>query len=324
MQLSPQELRERAGKAREILTGCVLCGHRCGADRAAGRLGRCGCGVTAKVARAVLHPGEEPSLGPQAGTVFFSNCNLDCVTCQNWQISHEGMGDEVSADALAERMLKLEADGAANIELVSPTPWMPQAIEALVAAAERGLALPVVYNTGGYDSPEALALLDGVVDVYLPDMRYSWGGAAERFSGAADYPEVNRAAVLEMYRQTGDVVFNDRQQAVRGLIVRLLVLPNGLAGVGETLRWIAENLSTATWFSLMAQYAPAYKARRFAELSRPVSKAEYRELVDLADGLGFENFYTQAPASRQALRPDFRREDPFEAATAPPAGDRAP
>jgi len=153
--------------------------------------------------------------------------------------------------------------------------------------------------------------MDGIADVYLPDMRYSWSGAAERFSGAADYADVNRAAVLEMYRQVGDLIFDDGGRATRGLIVRLLVLPNGLAGVRNTLAWIAENLSTETWFSLMAQYAPAHKAAEYPELARTITEREYRDLLALTDEIGFENFYTQSPASRGTLRPDFESDDPF-------------
>ena len=311
MRLSPEELRERAAEARETLAACVLCGHRCGADRAAGELGKCGCGAAVKVGSAVLHPGEEPCLGPQAGTVFFSGCNLSCVYCQNWQISREGRGMRLTAGELAGEMLRLRDEGAANVELVSPTPWVPQIIEALAVAAERGLDLPVVCNTGGYDCIEALRLMEGVADVYLPDMRYSWGGAAERFSDAGDYVAVNRAAVLEMMRQVGDLEFNEKGQATRGLIIRLLVLPNGLAGVRNTLAWMAGNLSTTTWFSLLAQYAPAHKASAFPEIARPVTGDEYRSLLALTDELGFENFYTQSPESRDALRPDFDSEQPF-------------
>lgn len=306
-------MRDRAAQARAMLSACILCGHRCRADRAAGRLGRCGAAQRAKVATALLHPGEEPCLGPRAGTVFFSHCNLSCVYCQNWQISHDHMGDEVTAGQLARMMLKLRDDGAANIELVSPTPWVPQILDALAIAADAGLILPVVYNTGGYDSPEALRLLDGVVDVYLPDMRYSWGMAAGRYSGAPDYPDVNRAAVLEMHRQVGDLVFNGRDQALRGLIIRLLVLPNGMAGLHDTLTWIARNLSTSAWFSLMAQYAPAHKAAGHAEINRPITEREYKDLLAFTDKLGFLNFYTQSPDSPDALRPDFTRGQPFTA-----------
>ena len=294
-----------------MLAACVLCGHRCGVDRAAGELGKCGCGVDVRVGSAVLHPGEEPCLGPLAGTVFFSGCNLSCVYCQNWQISREGRGMRLTAGELAGEMLRLRDEGAANVELVSPTPWVPQIIESLVIAAERGLDLPVVYNTGGYDSAEALDMMDGVADVYLPDMRYSWDGPAERFSGAADYVAVNRAGVLEMYRQVGDLVLNGKGQATRGLIVRLLALPNGLAGVRNTLSWMAENLSTTTWFSLLAQYSPAYKAGEYAEIARPVTLDEYRGLLAVTDELGFENFYTQSPESRDTLRPDFDNGEPF-------------
>ncbi len=315
MRLSAAELRERAAEAREMLTGCVLCGHRCGADRAAGQPGKCGCGAAVRVASAIRHPGEEPCLGPEAGTIFFSGCNLGCVYCQNWQISQEGRGIDLTADELADEMLRLRDEGAANVELVSPTPWVPQIIEALAVAADRGLDLPVVYNTGGYDSAEALRLMDGVADVYVPDMRYSWDEAAGRFSGAADYIDVNRAAVAEMYRQVGDIEFNERGQATCGLLIRLLVLPNGLAGIRLTLEWVAERLSRATWFSLMAQYAPAHRAAEFAELARPITPAEYRDLLGFADEMGFENFYTQAPESRGALRPDFDRDRPFDADT---------
>ncbi|MFW6158844.1 MAG: radical SAM protein [Planctomycetota bacterium] len=313
MELSTGRLGERAEAAGEVLASCKLCGHRCGVNRLAGERGRCDCGEAVEVAAALLHPGEEPCLSPDAGTIFFSRCNLACVYCQNWQISQCDRGDKITADELADAMLRLRDEGAANIELVSPTPWVPQIIDGLARAAERRLDLPVVYNTGGYDSPAALRLLDGVVDVYLPDMRYSAEGPAERLSGARDYPQVNRAAVLEMHRQVGDLVLNARGQARRGLIVRLLVLPNRLAGVRRTLRWIAEELSVETWFSLMAQYSPAYRASEHDDLNRPITDPEYDELIRFADAMGFLNFYTQKPASRTALRPDFEHDRPFDA-----------
>ncbi|MFO7898811.1 MAG: radical SAM protein [Planctomycetota bacterium] len=306
-------LCERAAVAREMLASCELCGHRCRVDRLAGEHGRCDCGEAVEVATALLHPGEEPCLSPNAGTIFFARCNLACAYCQNWQISQRGPGDERSADELADVMLRLRDEGAANIELVSPTPWVPQIIDALARAAERGLDLPVVYNTGGYDSIAALRLLDGVVGVYLPDMRYATEEPAERFSGARDYPDVNRAAVREMHRQVGELVLSARGQARRGLIVRLLVLPNRLAGVRDTLRWIAEELSLETWFSLMAQYAPAHRAAQHPELDRPITQAEYDELMGAAEAMGFLNFYAQEPESRATLQPDFEHDSPFEA-----------
>ena len=294
-----------------MLASCELCGHRCKVNRAAGQLGKCRCGAAVRVASAQLHPGEEPCLGPHSGTIFFSRCNLGCVFCQNWQISHEGQGRDASADELAEMMLTLERDGAANVNLVSPTPWVPQILEALAIATERGLALPVVYNTGGYDTPETLALMEDVADVYLPDMKYTWESAAKRYSGAHDYPEVNRAAVSEMHRQAGDVEFNERQQAQRGVVIRLLVLPNDLSGTANSLAWIAEHLSTSTWLSIMAQYGPMHRAKEFVEIARPITEDEYHHIIDLADELGFENFYTQSPRSQDALRPDFDQDDPF-------------
>ncbi len=311
MRLSVEQLKRRAAAAHGALEACELCGHRCRADRLAGELGRCGCGPTAVVATALLHPGEEPALGSRPGTLFFSRCNLACVYCQNWQISQAGRGERMTTDVLADAMLRLRDDGASNIELVSPTPWVPQIIEALARAAEQGLDLPVVYNTGGYDRLDALRLLDGVVDVYLPDMRYSRPEPAERYSGARDYPSVNRAAVLEMYRQVGDLLFDGSGRAVRGLLIRLLALPGRLAGVRESLRWIADELSVETWFSLMAQYGPAHRASEYTELDRPITAAEYEKLRDTADGLGFLNFYAQTPESRDVLRPDFAHERPF-------------
>jgi putative pyruvate formate lyase activating enzyme len=311
MKLSVETLRARAAEAQRMLASCHLCGHHCGVNRAAGQRGRCRCGSEVRVASAQCHPGEEPALGPQSGTLFFSRCNLSCVFCQNWQISQEGQGDDLSREELAERMLRLQNAGAANINLVTPTPWVPQILEALVLAVEQGLTLPVVYNTGGYDTPETLALMEDVADIYLPDMKYTWPSASERYSGAKDYPEVNRAAVKEMYRQVGDLVFNERRQARSGLLIRLLVLPNGLAGTENSLRWIAEQLSTATWLSIMAQYGPLHRAMEFPELARPVKPEEYHQIINLADALGFENFYTQSPRSMESLRPDFDREDPF-------------
>jgi len=311
MKLTPKELRERADEACEALAACVLCGHRCGADRAAGRLGVCRCGAVARVASATLHPGEEPALGPHSGTIFFAGCNLACAYCQNWQISRESRGEGATMDALASTMLRLQDDGAANINLVSPTPWVPQILAALALAVERGLDRPAVYNTGGYDRPEALRLMDGVVDIYLPDLRYSRGEPAERFSGARDYPEVSRAAVLEMHRQVGDLVPDEAGRATRGLLIRLLVLPGGLSGTADTLRWMADHLPRSTWFSLMAQYAPAHRAAEHPELARPITEREYRDVLDLARRLGFENLYTQSPRSREVLRPDFDAERPF-------------
>jgi putative pyruvate formate lyase activating enzyme len=312
MKLSAAQLRDRAAQARNILRSCVLCGHRCEVDRLAGRSGRCGCGAVAKVASALLHPGEEPALGPNAGAVFFAGCGLECVYCQNWQISQEGRGDERDDDALAEAFLQLQADGADCLDLVSPTVWTPQVLAALAVAADRGLRLPVVWNTGGFETAESLRLLDGVVDIYLPDMRYTWADAAERYSGARNYPDVNRSAVLEMHRQVGDLVFDASGRASRGLLIRLLALPNDLSGVRNNLAWIAGNLSRSTWFSLMAQYAPSHRAAEFPEINRPIKDRQYRSLLDLTEMLGLENFYAQEPGSRNVLRPDFERDRPFE------------
>lgn len=294
-----------------MLEHCELCGHRCGVNRLAGELGKCRCGVLARIASSIPHRGEEPMLGPLSGTIFLSGCNLRCVYCQNWQISREGRGKDATSAEFADMMLALQSEGTANISFVTPTPWTPQILDALVLAVEDGLHLPIVWNTGGYDTLENLHLLDGIIDIYLPDMRYSWGTASERYSGATDYPQVNRAAVIEMYRQVGDIIFNERNQALRGLLIRLLVLPNELAGVRETLEWMSKHLSKLTWFSLMAQYAPLYHAADFPEIDRVIKEREYKDLLNLVDKMGFENFYAQSPDSREVLRPNFDSEAPF-------------
>lgn len=279
------ELGRRAEAARAHLHACDLCGRRCGADRLAGAtLGSCRTGARAVVGSWGPHHGEEdPIRGSRgSGTVFFAFCNLSCEYCQNSELSHLGEGREASPRALAGIFLALQQEGCHNVNLVSPTHVLPQVLEALQVAAGSGLSIPLVWNTGGYDSPEALALLDGVVDIYMPDMKYADAGTALSLSQVPDYPAVNRAAVKEMHRQVGDLVLDGDGVAVRGLLVRHLVLPWGLAGSREVFRFLAEEVSRNTWLNVMAQYRPAYRARLHPPLDRlpdPDEVAEARALA---------------------------------------------
>jgi putative pyruvate formate lyase activating enzyme len=277
------ELERRAEQARRHETACDLCARYCGVDRRS-RTGGCRTGTKARLASFGPHHGEEDPLRGWrgSGTIFFAWCNLRCQYCQNHDISQSPAGPEVDAADLAAAMLALQADGCHNINLVSPSHVVGEILEALVLAAEKGLRLPLVYNTGGFDSPEALALLDGVIDIYMPDMKYSDRHTARTLSRIGNYPEVNRAAVREMHRQVGDLVLDEDGVAERGLLIRHLVLPGGLAGTDEIMRFIAEEISPETYVNLMAQYRPAYRAREHPPLDRPLAAAEYSEALEAA------------------------------------------
>jgi putative pyruvate formate lyase activating enzyme len=230
------------------------------------------------------HFGEEaPLVGMHgSGTIFFTYCNLRCLFCQNYTISQLGDGNKVSKDELAGMMLSLQEKGCHNINVVSPTHVVPYILDALELAASKGLNIPLVYNTGGYDSLETLKLLDGVVDIYMPDMKYSDKKTAEQLSGIKDYPEANRAAIKEMHRQVGDLQINDQGVAQRGLLVRHLVLPNRLAGTEEIVRFLAREISIHTYLNIMAQYRPSYKASTVPLVSRPLAREEFNEAITLA------------------------------------------
>jgi putative pyruvate formate lyase activating enzyme len=243
------------------------------------------------------HHGEERPLSGWAGsgTIFLSGCNLRCVYCQNWEISWKREGDEVGSEELAAIMLDLQERGCHNVNLVSPSHVVAQILAALAIAARRGLGLPLVYNTGGYDSPEALELLDGVVDVYMPDMKYADPEIARRYSSVRDYWDVNRAAVREMHRQVGDLVLDEHGIARRGLLVRHLVLPAGLAGTGTVLGFLAREISPRTYVNLMDQYRPCYRSNEYPPLDRRITREEFGEAVAIARRLGLERL-DHAPA----------------------------
>jgi putative pyruvate formate lyase activating enzyme len=278
------ELGERLSQAEERLSHCDTCAWACGVDRRAGKLGICRTGVVARVSSYGPHMGEEnPLRGWRgSGTIFFSRCNLHCQFCQNHDISQSDAGNLVSAQDIAAMMLELQSYGCHNINLVSPSHVVPHILAALLVAAQAGLRLPLVYNTGGYDSLATLKLLDGVVDIYMPDMKYASAQIARYYSKIPDYPQVNQAAVREMHRQVGDLHINRHDIATRGLLVRHLVLPNNLAGTQEIVRFLAQEISPDTYLNLMDQYHPAFKASQYPKLNRLIKTEEYRRAVHWA------------------------------------------
>jgi putative pyruvate formate lyase activating enzyme len=278
------EFRERAAQAYEHLSICDVCAWNCDVDRRAGQVGVCRTGELAKATSYGPHLGEEDPLRGWrgSGTIFFSRCNLKCQFCQNHDISQTDAGYEVDAEHLASIMLELQAQGCHNINFVSPSHVVPQIMAAVLIAAEAGLRLPLVYNTGGYDSMAMLRLLDGIVDIYMPDMKYADAEIARRFSKIPNYPQVNQAAVREMHRQVGDLQVNKTGLALCGLLVRHLVLPDNLAGTDEIVRFLATEISPHTYLNLMDQYRPAYKAHHFPELNRRITRQEYETAVRMA------------------------------------------
>ena len=271
-----------------MLEECCLCPRHCGVNRLADESGKCHITKQVVVSSYGPHFGEEaPLVGKHgSGTIFFTYCNLRCVFCQNYTISQLGEGSVTNREELAKMMLSLQAKGCHNINLVSPTHVVAHILDALELAVSMGLYLPLVYNSGGYDSVKTLELLDGIVDIYMPDMKYSDEKIAERLSGIKDYPKVNKAAIREMYRQVGDLQLDEEGIAQRGLLVRHLVLPNRLAGTKEIVRFLAQKISTNTYLNIMAQYRPCYKAFDTPLLSRPVNRQELKEAIDLAHQQG--------------------------------------
>ena len=291
------ELKERSEKLWAIMESCQLCPRRCGENRLEGRSGTC----RAPGARLIIsgfHPhfGEErPLVGKGgSGTIFFSHCSLRCVFCQNWKVSHLGSGSETNINGLAGMMLRLQERGCHNINLVTPTHYSPHILKALDVAAGKGLRLPVVYNTCGWERLEILRLLDGIVDIYLPDFKYWDSAMSAKFSaGAESYPEITREAILEMNRQVG--VANTAKQGImqRGLMIRHLVMPNNTGGSEKIMEWIAENLPKDTYVNIMAQYTPAFRAYDYPEISRRITGKEYQKVVQRAKDMGLTNLHIQ-------------------------------
>lgn len=283
------ELKTRVEEAHTMLEECRLCGRECGVNRLESIKGAgCRTGEKTLVSSFNPHFGEEdPLVGRHgSGTIFFTNCNLRCQFCQNYDISQLGQGREVSPAELARMMLHLQSQGCHNINFVSPTHVIPQIMAASQIAIEKGLQVPFVHNTGGYDSIDALRLLDGVVDIYMPDMKYADGEVGRDYSKIKNYPKVNQAAVTEMHRQVGDLVTNDLGIAERGLLIRHLVLPGGLAGTAEIVKFLAEEISPQTYLNVMSQYRPMHKAHEHPEINRPPSREELQAAMRLAQEAG--------------------------------------
>lgn len=289
------ELLLRVSDAYRRLHACDLCPHACGVNRIKGERGVCGAGLKPKIASANVHCGEEPPISGSrgSGTVFLSGCSLQCRFCQNFPISQLGNGEEISTYELATRMLKLQRQGVHNINFVTPTHYLPQVLAAVWLAIPQGFRVPLVWNSSGYEKLDVLCLLDGVVDIYLPDMKYSDDAAAVHLSSAPGYRDINRLAVQEMLRQVGHLQSDEEDLAIHGVIIRHLVLPDGLAGTEDTLRWIAANLGRETNISLMRQYFPAHKALETAGVDRKITDEEYDAAVRYLDEFGLENGWVQ-------------------------------
>jgi putative pyruvate formate lyase activating enzyme len=291
------ELKKRAQKLRAIMEKCRLCPRQCGVNRLEGKRGFCRApGATLVVSSAHPHFGEErPLVGRGgSGTIFLTHCNLRCIFCQNWEISHLGQGAERSTDDLARMMLRLQERGCHNINLVTPTHYSAAILMALDKAAAMGLRLPIVYNTSGWERLEILKVLDGIVDIYLPDFKYWASGMSKKYSaGAENYPETARKAILEMHRQVGVAKPAKNGIMQRGLMIRHLVMPNNTAGSEQVMEWIAEKLPKDTYVNIMAQYNPLYKAFDYPEISRRITRAEYKKAVDRAKQVGLTNLDVQ-------------------------------
>lgn len=288
--LSSGVLSDKVREAEEILKNCTLCSRSCGVDRTSGDRGFCQTGNKPFVSSWGSHFGEERPLVGRfgSGTIFFGSCNLGCIFCQNYSISHLREGSEISFEKLAEIMLALQRGGCHNINLVTPTHQMPMILRSLQIASERGLRLPVVYNCGGYESLHSIKLLEGIVDIYMPDFKYSDPEMASRYSDARDYPEVAMAAIKEMHRQVGDLTLDERGIALRGLLVRHLVLPEGIAGTRCVVKFIAEEISKNTYINIMDQYHPCFKAFDNPPLNRKITDIEYKEAIRMAIEAGLK------------------------------------
>ena len=294
--VSQTELQKRIEAAYKLLESCRVCPRECGVNRLKNdKLGFCRSGLNPVVSSASPHHGEEPPLSGTkgSGAIFFGNCNMRCLYCQNYPISQMGTGSERTPGELACQMSWLQEQGCHNLNLVTPTHFMPQILKALAIARERGFDLPIVYNTSGYESLEAIRLLDGIVDIYMPDMRYSDPAVSLKYSVAQQYPEINRVAVREMYRQVGNLELDENGCATRGLIIRHLVLPGGLSGTEAVMKFLAEDVSKEVFISLMSQYFPAYKAVEVKELSRRITADEYEEAYQIMQKYDLENGWVQ-------------------------------
>ncbi|MEJ2196782.1 MAG: radical SAM protein [Ignavibacteriaceae bacterium] len=294
--LALNDLKERAADLHELFEECRICPNECTARRSEGETGDCHSTDEVIISSVMPHYGEEPPLvGTHgSGTIFLANCNLSCEFCQNYDISHLGIGDKVSIEDLARSMLKLQQRGCHNINFVTPTHFTPQIVDALILAIEKGMELPIVYNCGGYESVETLKLLEDIIDIYMPDIKYSVDEKALRFSGIQNYWDVVTKALKEMHRQVGDLKISKRGIAQRGLLIRHLVLPNDVSGSQKVIDFVADDISKNSYINIMDQYRPSYNAYKYEKLKRRITPSEYKEVVDFSfsKGLrrGFEEY----------------------------------
>ncbi len=288
-------LRDIIAQAFKMLESCRICPRNCKVNRLKDERGFCRIAIKPKVCSFLPHHGEEPSISGTrgSGTIFFSGCNMSCVYCQNYEFSQLDEGRDVDFEKLADFMLELQNMGCHNINLVTPTHVMPQILKTLGLAIPKGLKIPIVYNTGGYELPEMLRLLDGIIDIYLADMRYVDNEMAIQYSLAPDYHQFNQAALKEMHRQVGVAKIDDEGIIRRGLIIRHLVLPNNISGAGKIMKFIAQELSKDTYISLMSQYLPCYKANQFKDISRRITYQEYENAKSAMEKYGLYNGWTQ-------------------------------
>lgn len=312
-----ERLRAVLPVVRDLVSPCRACGRRCGVNRLNGEVGACradvGDGTQVRWQAALAHFGEEPMLVGRggSGTVFFSFCTMRCVYCQNWQISHEGQGSTEDISTLAQTFLNLRKKGVENINLVTPTQYILPILSALEIAYAEGLDIPLVYNTNGYDSVELVQCLDGIVDIWLPDLKYMSHEPGQRYSGVGNYPETARNALRQMYTQVGSLQMKNGI-AQRGVILRHLILPDDISGSFDLLLWLRDEGMTEITLSLMSQYSPQYRAIHYPEIARIITAKEYRDVVEFAEKLGFENILVQDVESRALFLPDFERERPFQ------------
>lgn len=295
LNLSKGEFERRIDEAYGMLDGCFVCPRECGVNRLDDERSECNVGVRPMISSYSPHFGEEPPITGinGSGTIFFTYCNLHCRFCQNYDISQAGSGREVDTETLARIMLDLQDNRCHNINFVSPSHQVPQILKSLMHAIQGGLKVPIVYNTNGYDSVNTLKLLDGVVDIYMPDLKYSDDRMGEAYSDVKDYAVVCRRAIREMYRQVGDLKLDERGVAIRGLLIRHLVMPNEIAGTEDGMKYIAEEISRDTYINLMSQYRPAYKAYGIKELSRRITHEEYARAASYKDKYGLKKGWLQ-------------------------------
>lgn len=284
-----------------MLNSCTLCPHNCKVNRLEGKKGRCKCDNTLKIALASLHMFEEPCISGTngSGTVFFTNCNLNCIYCQNYEISQGGKGKEIAIQTLADIFIKQQEKGAHNINLVTPTMYVYQIIEAIKLARKNGLKIPIIYNSNGYENVETIKMLNGYIDVYLPDLKYYTNELSKKYSNVDNYFEVATNAIKEMYSQVGNAVFDDNEIIQKGVIIRHLVLPNHIQNTKNILKWINENLPKDIYVSVMAQYFPTYKAKNDSLINRKLNKKEYKEVLNYLYSLDLQNGYIQELGSHE-------------------------